>query len=262
MVAKSHCGVMKTKVESCRMEKMSVQRERLDCTNLSLSRVMILCFGIGIKVFYLINVVLWGSVLRMIYSMLYFFWVHLPLRLFQFVRFYISTAFRIVYRRSDSFRTLYEHLNAFLGVLSGIRANNKLSECIIFTIATVIEVRCMLVLLMYTSLTFPCLLQIFIALFWPYASSKASLALRRVYVDELSQLVAYEEDQRDSTYESGISIATKKSIMHNDIPFHPFKATVRVVSKESSEYFDLMQGMQADSPTSFPTTPSSRATVM
>lgn len=99
---------------------------------------------------------------------------------------------------------------------------------------------------------------------WTAPEGEMSSCRDRSVID-FTELLAYEEreDEFPSDY-----LAKQKihRTMHNVIPTNPFKATVRISRKGSPHENDPMEGfalyVEKESPTSFPTTPFSRARIM
>lgn len=198
---------------------------------------------------YAMNMAIFSSVIRTWYSMVYFFYVDLPMRILLLVRQHLTTALAIVYRKSDSFRILYSHLKSFAKALKKIRGkvkHNNIAKSISFTVATVLE--------------------IIVVLFWPHRAEQSEVVPthKRRVEEELCELVSYEETLPDlsSMDDAAVAVANTQiqlaHHMHNHVPLHPFRAEVRVMPV----VFQTIKSMEADSPTSFPTTPSSRATIM
>ena len=84
-------------------------------------------------------------------------------------------------------------------------------------------------------------------------------------IEEFTELLAYEE--RDD--ELPVEYQTKQRVhrvMHNHIPTNPFKVTVRISKMNTPSDKDQVEEMamcvEMESPTSFPTTPFSRARIM
>ena len=84
-------------------------------------------------------------------------------------------------------------------------------------------------------------------------------------IEEFTELLAYEErdDEFPGEYQTKQRV---HRVMHNHIPTNPFKVTVRIskmntpIDKDLSE--EMAMCVEMESPTSFPTTPFSRARIM
>ena len=84
-------------------------------------------------------------------------------------------------------------------------------------------------------------------------------------IEEFTELLAYEERED----EFPVEYQTKQRVhrvMHNHIPTNPFRVTVRISKMNTPNDKDLLEEMamcvEMESPTSFPTTPFSRARIM
>lgn len=84
-------------------------------------------------------------------------------------------------------------------------------------------------------------------------------------MDEFTELIAYEEREDEFPLE----YQTKQRIhrgMHNPIPINPFRVTVRISKMNTPNEKDVLEELalclEMESPTSFPTTPFSRARIM
>jgi hypothetical protein len=88
---------------------------------------------------------------------------------------------------------------------------------------------------------------------------------RSISITEFTELLAYEEREDEFPQEYQNKQKVNRS-MHNLIPTNPFTATVRINKVGSPAERDLVEDLalyvEKESPTSFPTTPFSRARIM
>lgn len=88
---------------------------------------------------------------------------------------------------------------------------------------------------------------------------------RSISITEFTELLAYEEREDEFPQEYQNKQKIHRS-MHNLIPTNPFTATVRISKVSSPSEKDLIEDLalyiEKESPTSFPTTPFSRARIM
>jgi hypothetical protein len=177
-------------------------------------------------------------------SVTYFLWIHVPFVVCSFVWGCIVLFLEVVARRSYHAKRLLIHISALLEIFSSFY-----DQIITTKLSVLIE---------HLAQTFCDL----VASFWsrPASNPKPNSS----FVTEYHDLLVYEEFEDE--FPSEIYARQKiHRVMHNYIPTNLFKATVRLSKMNSpreGDIDDLALDVDKESPTSFPTTPFSRARIM
>ena len=209
-----------------------------------------------------------GFILSIPLAAAYFFYVYIPWLILSWLWGYLILFLQVICRRSKHAKKLLILVSALLETLSSISKKLKTTK-----LGDLLQVSRQMVADLIQSLRNPSAKD--------RRKNKHSLS-----ITELTELLAYEEVDEPSMEMTGTSRQRAHRVMHHVIPTNPFRATVRRskvnsspdketpnndnVSTISNRWDNDMDSIpeevsyyiEKDSPTSFPTTPFSRARIM